>query len=67
VPGRNIINRFTYIIILTWLSVRVDFNILILILDTERKIAVEKEIELLNSMVGEPLYLTSTKINEGRD
>ena len=46
---------------------RVDFNILILILNTEREIAVEEEIELLNSMISEPLYLTSTEIDEERD
>jgi len=48
--------------------VRVDFDILILVLDVEREIAVEKEIRLFNSiMTGEPLYLTGTKINEERD
>ncbi len=45
-----------------------DFGILILVLNTEREIAVEREIGLFNSMMaGEPLYLTSTKINEERD
>ena len=45
----------------------VDFGILILILNTEREIAVEEEIKLLNSITSEPLYLTSIKINEERD
>ena len=44
-----------------------NFNILILILNTEREIAIEEEIGLLNSITGEPLYLTSTKIDEERD
>ena len=45
-----------------------DFDILILIFNTEREIAVKEEIELVNSIiVGEPLYLTDTKIDEGRD
>ncbi len=39
-----------------------------LVLDAEREIAVKEEIELLDSMMaGEPLYLTGTKIDEGRD
>jgi len=38
-----------------------------LVLDTEREIAVEEEIKLLDSMAGEPLYLTGTRIDEGRD
>ncbi len=46
---------------------RVDFNILILILNTEREIAIKREIRLFNLITGEPLYLTDTKINEGRD
>ena len=51
--------------ILIWLFVGVDFGILILVLDTEREIIIEKEIGLFNSMVGEPLYLTGTGIDEG--
>jgi len=47
--------------------VGVDFDILILVLDAEREIAVEGEIRLFNSMVGEPLYLTGTGIDEERD
>ncbi len=43
---------------------RVDIGILILVLNTEREITINKEIKLLNSMIGEPLYLTDTKINE---
>ena len=66
-PGRGIISRFIYIVILTWLSVGVDLNILILILNIKREIAVKGEIELLNSITSEPLYLTDTKINEERD
>jgi len=54
-------------VILIWLFVGVDFGILILVLDTEREIIIEKEIGLFNSMVGEPLYLTGTGIDEGRD
>ncbi len=46
---------------------RVDFGILILILNTEREIAVEGEIGLLNSIAGEFLCLTGTEINEKRD
>ena len=54
--------------ILTWLSVKIDFGILILIFNIKREIAVEKEIGLFNSMmVGESLCLTDTKIDEGRD
>ena len=45
----------------------VDFDILILILDTKRKITVEGEIGLFNSITGELLYLTDIKIDEGRD
>ncbi len=66
-PGRDIISRFICIVILIWLFVGVDFGILILVLDTEREIAVEGEIGLFNSMVGEPLYLTGIGIDEGRD
>ena len=45
-----------------------DFGILILVLNTEREIAVEREIGLFNSMMaGEPLCLTGIKIDEGRD
>ena len=46
---------------------KVDFGILILVLDTKREIAVEGEIKLFNSMVGEPLCLTGIRIDEGRD
>ena len=67
-PNRGITSRFIYIVILIWLSVGVDFSILILILDTEREIVAEGEIGLFNSMMtGESLYLTGIKINEGRD
>ncbi len=66
-PGRDITSRFVYIVILTWLSVEMNFGILILVFNTEREIAVEEEIELLNSMISEPLYLTGTRIDEGRD
>ncbi len=45
----------------------VDFGILMLVLDAEREITVEGEIGLFNSMVGESLYLTSTRIDEERD
>ncbi len=46
----------------------VDFDILILVLDTEREITIEEEIGLLNSiMADEPLYLTNIKIHEERD
>jgi len=39
-----------------------------LVLDTKREIAVEGKIRLFNSIIaGEPLCLTGTKINEGRD
>ena len=66
--GRGITNRFVCIVILTWLSVGVDLGILMLVLDVEREIAVEGEIGLLDSMMaGEPLCLTGTKIDEGRD
>ena len=66
-PGRDIISIFTCIVTLTWLSMGVDFGILMLVLDTEREIAVKGEIGLFNSMTGEPLYLTGTKIDEERD
>ncbi len=66
-PGRGIISRFACIVILTWLSVGVDFGILILMFDIEREIAVEGEIGLFNLMAGEPLCLTGTEIDEGRD
>ncbi len=46
---------------------RVDFNILMLVLDIEREIAVEGEIGLFNLIAGEPLCLTSIGIDEGRD
>jgi len=48
--------------------VGVDFGILILILNTKREIAIEGEIGLFNLMMtGEPLCLTGTEIDEGRD
>ncbi len=66
--GRGIISRFVYIMILTWLSVEVDFGILMLVLNAEREIAVEGEIGLFDSiMTGESLYLTGIRIDEGRD
>ena len=66
--GRGITSRFIYIVILTWLSVGVDFGILILVLDAEREIAVEEKIRLFNSMMaGESLCLTGTEIDEERD
>ncbi len=44
----------------------VDFDILILMLNTKREIAMKKK--LFNSIIaGEPLYLTDIKIDEGRD
>ncbi len=46
----------------------VDLGILILILNAEREIVVERKIGLFNLIItGEPLYLTGTKINEKRD
>ncbi len=46
----------------------IDFDILILVLNTKREIAIKGEIKLLNLiMAGEPLYITSTKIDEKRD
>ena len=46
----------------------VDFGILILVLNAERKIAVEEEIKLFNLIItSEPLYLTGIKINKKRD
>jgi len=43
----------------------VDFDILILILNTEREIIIKEEIRLFNSiMTNEPLYLTGTEIDE---
>ena len=65
--GRGIISRFVYIMILTWLSVEVDFGILMLVLNAEREIAVKGEIGLFNSIAGESLYLTGIRINERRD
>ncbi len=68
VPDRDITSIFTYIVTLTWLSIRVGLGILILILNAEREITAEGEIRLLNSiMAGEPLYLTGIKIDEKRD
>ena len=53
---------------LTWLSVGMSLDILILIFNVEREITAEEKIELFNSMIaGGSLYLTGTKINEGRD
>ena len=46
---------------------RIDFGILMLVLDVKREIAVEEKIGLLNSMAGEPLCLTGTGIDEERD
>ena len=67
-PGRDITSRFVYIVILIWLFVGVDFGILILMLDVKREIAVEGEIGLFNLMMAdEPLCLTGTGIDEGRD
>ena len=67
-PGRDITSRFVYIVTLTWLSMRMGLDILILIFDIKREIAAEGEIGLLNSMMtGESLYLTDTGINEERD
>ncbi len=66
--SRGITSRFTYIVILTWLFVGVDFGILMLVLNTKREITIEGEIGLFNSiMTSEPLYLTDIKIDEGRD
>ncbi len=45
----------------------IDFGILMLVLDAEREIAVNRKIGLFNSMAGEPLYLTGIKIDERRD
>ncbi len=64
---KDITSRFTYIVILTWLSVGMDFDILILILNTEREIAIKEKIKLFNSIAGEPLYLTNTRIDDERD
>ncbi len=64
---RGITSRFACIVILTWLSVKVDFGILMLVFNAEREIAVEGEIGLFNSMIGEPLGLTGTEIDEERD
>ena len=67
-PDRGITSIFTYIVILTWLSVGINFDILILVLNVEREIAIKKEIKLFNSIIaGEPLYLTNIKIDERRD
>ena len=68
VCNKGITSKFIYIVILTWLSVGVDFGILMLVLNAEREITMKGEIGLFNSMMaGEPLYLTGTKIDEGRD
>ncbi len=46
----------------------VGLDILMLMLNAEREITAEKEIELLDLiMTGEPLYLTGTEIDEERD
>ncbi len=67
-PSRNITNIFTYIVTLTWLSVGMSLDILILIFNVEREITAEEKIELFNSMIaGGSLYLTNIKIDEGRD
>ena len=67
-PDRDITSIFTYIVILTWLSIKIDFDILMLVLNAEREITAEEKIELLNSIIaGEPLYLTGTRIDERRD
>ncbi len=66
--GRGITSRFACIMILTWLSVGVDFGILMLVLDVEREIVIEGEIGLFNLMiVGESFCLTGIEIDEGRD
>jgi len=68
VSGRGIISRFVCIVTLTWLSVGVGLDILMLVLDAEREIATGEKIGLFNStMIGESLCLTNTGINEGRD
>ncbi len=67
-PGKDIINIFIYIVILTQLSVRVGLGILILILNTEREITTEREIKLFNSIITSGSFcLTDTKIDEKRD
>ncbi len=44
---------------------RVDFGILMLVLNTQREIVIKEEIELFNSIItGESLYLTGIKIDE---
>ncbi len=64
--GRGITSKFTYIVILIWLSVGVNFGILMLVLDIKREIAIKGEIGLFNSiMAGESLYLTDIRIDEG--
>jgi len=68
VPDRDITSRFIYIVILTWLSVGVDFDILMLVFNTEREIVVEGKIRLFNSiMADEPLCLTGIKIDKRQD
>jgi len=68
VSGRDITSIFIYIVILTWLSMRVGLGILMLVLNTKREITAEGEIGLFDSMIaGGSLYLTDTKINEERD
>ncbi len=66
--GRGIISRFAYIVTLTWLFVGIGLDILMLMLDIEREITAEEEIELFNSIItGESLCLTGTEIDERRD
>ncbi len=66
--GKDIISIFICIVILTWLSMGVNFNILILIFDIKRKIIIKEEIGLFNSiMTNESLCLTGTRINEERN
>ena len=53
---------------LTWLSIKVGLDILILMSDTEREISAEGEIELFDSIIaGGSLYLTGIGIDEERD
>ena len=47
---------------------KVDLDILMLVLDIKREIAAEEEIRLFNSIIiSESLYLTSTGIDEGQN
>ncbi len=66
--GRGITSIFIYIVILIWLSIRVGLGILMLMSNIKREIIIKGEIGLFNLiMTNEPLYLTSIKIDEGRD